>query len=428
MVDFRPFRAVRYTAAAGPPADLMCPPFDVISPEEEQALLARNPHNMVNLELTEVSGEAPAARYAGAAAAFREWQASGILARDATPAYYLLRQRFSSGGREYERSGIFGALGLEQPGTGVLVHEDTAPGVKEDRFALMRAAHANFSPLMMLYRDPSGRIAEVRRGAVEGEPAVDFDADGQRYTLWPVTDADGVDAIGTALATQPVYIADGHHRYETALAYERELGAPPSGASHFVLTCLIDFDDPGLLIQPYYRVVHGLDDARLGELRGLLERYFSAAPATTRGTSAAALDATVAEAARGQVAMVAVDGGNRPALLKPTSADVPAAEADAGAAEQARAVEAVILQEMLFRPVMGDRVAEHVAYVHDGQQALDMVAGGEGQIAFFIKGVPARAFEAIVGAGIRLPRKSTFFHPKLPSGLLINPLDGDLSA
>ena len=124
--------------------------------------------------------------------------------------------------------------------------------------------------------------------------------------------------------------------------------------------------------------------------------------------------------------MVVVDGGKRPVLLTPTSADVPAADAGAGAAEQARAVEAFVLQEMLFRPVMGDRVAEHVAYVHDGQEALDMVAGGEGQIAFFIKGVPAQAFEAIVGAGIRLPRKSTFFHPKLPSGLVINPLDGDL--
>ena len=427
MVDFRPFRAVRYAAAAGPPADLICPPFDVISPEEERALLARNPHNMVSLELTEVPGEAPAARYAGAAAAFRQWQESGILGRDATPAYYLLRQRFASGGREYERAGIFGALGLEQPGTGVLVHEDTAPGVKEDRLALMRAAHANFSPLMMLYRDPSGRIAEVRREAAAAEPAADFEAgDGQRYTLWPLTDADGVDAIGAALAAQPVYIADGHHRYETALAYERQLGAPPSGASHYVLTCLIDFDDPGLLIQPYYRVVHGLDGAQLDELRALLRRYFVAAPATIRGTTAAALDTTVAEAARGRVALIVAESGKQPMLLTPTSADVPAPDARAGAAEQARATEAFVLQEMLFQPVMGERVAEHVAYVHDGAQALDMVARGEGQIAFFIKGVPAQTFEAIVGAGIRLPRKSTFFHPKLPSGLVINRLDGDL--
>ena len=427
MVDFRPFRAVRYAPAAGPPADLICPPFDVISPEEEQALVARNPHNMVKLELTEVPGEASAARYDGAAAAFRAWQASGILHRDEAPAYYLLRQRFTAGGRAWERAGIFGALGLEEPGTGVLVHEDTAPGVKEDRFALMRAAHANFSPLMMLYRDPSGRIAEARRRAAEATPAVDLETGGgEAYTLWPITDEEGVEAIAEALRPQPVYIADGHHRYETALAYERDAGGPPSAASHFVLTCLIDFDDPGLLIQPYYRVVHGLDDARLGELRALLERYFSATPATIRGTTAAALDATVAEAARGQVALVVVDGSKPPALLRPTSAEVPAPDPRADGAEQARAVEAGILQEMLFRPVMGERVAEHVAYVHDGPQALEMVASGEGQIAFFIKGVPAQAFEAIVGAGVRLPRKSTFFHPKLPSGLVINLLEADL--
>ena len=430
MVDFRPFRAVRYASTAGAPADLICPPFDVISPAQERALVARNAHNMVKLELTEAPGEAPAERYAGAAAAFREWQAAGILRRDATPAYYLLRQRFSSGGREWERAGIFGALGLEQPGTGVLVHEDTAAGAKADRLALMRAAHANFSPLMMLYRDPSGRIADIRARAVEREPAVDFETgDGERYTLWPLTDADGVDAIGAGLRSQPVYIADGHHRYETALAYEREAGGPPSAASHYVLTCLIDFDDPGLLIMPYYRVVHGLAAAQLDELRALLARYFAAAPVTMGGTNEAApaiLDRAVSEAAQGQVALGVAEPGKAPVILTPASADVPVPDPGAGAEEQARAVEAFVLQEMLFRPVMGERVAEHVAYVHDGAQALDMVARGEGQIAFFIKGVPAPAFEAIVGAGIRLPRKSTFFHPKLPSGLVINPLDGDL--
>ena len=427
MVDFRPFRAVRYSAAAGPPADLICPPFDVTSPEQERMLRARSRHNMVNLELTEVPGEGSPARYAEAAAAFRAWQASGILERDATPAFYLLRQRFSSGGQDRERLGVLGVLRLEEPGTGVLVHEDTAAGAKEDRLALMRATHANFSPLMMLYRDPSGRISETCGRALEGEPAADFKADdAQGYALWPIEDPGAIAAIRDALASQPVYIADGHHRYETALAFERERDDRPGGASHYVMTCLIAIDDPGLVIRPYYRVVHGLDDAQLGRLRALLERYFAAAPATMRGTTASALDATVAEAARGQVALVVVDGGERPVLLRPTSAEVPAAAAAATPAEQARAVEAHVLQELLFEPVLGDRVPAHVAYVHDGQRALEMVASGEGQIAFFIKGVPPRTFEAIVRAGIRLPRKSTYFDPKLPSGLVINPLDGDL--
>ncbi len=431
MVDFRPFRAVRYTQGAGPLADLICPPFDVISPDQERALHARSRHNMVNLELTEVSGEASPARYEGAAAAFRAWQASGILARDATPAYYLLRQRFADSGRDRERLVILGALRLEEPGSGVLVHENTAPGVKEDRFALMRAAHANFSPLMMLYRDPSGRISQTRQRALQGEPAASFKADdGHLYALWPITDDDGVGAIRDALASQPVYIADGHHRYETALAFERERSDPPDGASHYVMTGLIDFDDPGLLIRPYYRVVHGLDDARLGQLRTLLERFFAATPASTHGATAPALhlalDLAVAQAARSQVALGVVEHGSQPMLLTPRSPDVPTPDDNAVPAEQARAVEAFVLQELLFEPVMGDRVPDHVAYVHDGQQALEMVAKGEGQIAVFIKGVPPRAFEAIVGAGIRLPRKSTYFDPKLPSGLVINPLDGDL--
>ena len=431
LVDFRPFRAIRYAAGAGPLADLVCPPFDVISPEQERALHARSRHNMVNLELTEVPGEGSPARYADAAAAFSEWQASGILARDAAPAYYLLQQRFSHGGHGYGRLGIVGALRLEEPGSGVLVHENTAPGVKQDRLALMRAAHANFSPLMMLYRDPSGRIAQTCQRALAGDSVADFEADdGQRYTLWPITDDDGISAIGSALASLPVYIADGHHRYETALAFERELEDPQGGASHYVMTCLIDFDDPGLLIRPYYRVVHGLDDAQLGQLRALLDRYFTAKPAETHGTTAAALDlaldVAVADAARSHVALGVIDRGSQPMILTPASPDVPTPDEDAAPAEQAKAVEAFVLQGLLFEPVMGDRVPDHVAYVHDGQRALEMVERGEGQIAFFIKGVPSRAFEAIVGAGIRLPRKSTYFDPKLPSGLVINPLDGAL--
>ena len=427
MVDFRPFRAVRYTAAAGPLAELICPPFDVISPEQERALIARSAYNMVNLELSEVSGVGPGERYARAADAYERWQASGILARDADPAYYVMRQRFPDGARTRERFGLLGALRLEELGTGVLAHEDTAPGVKEDRLALMRAAQANFSPLMMLFRDPGGRIAEVRQQAAAAEPAADFTSDdGQSYAMWPITDARAARAVGQALGSRSVYIADGHHRYETALAYEHERGEAGDGAHHYVMTALIDFDDPGLLIRPYYRVVHGLDAGRMRKLRGLLDGRFVSEAANVPGQAAAAFDLAVAEAGEGRVAL-GVAERDKPLVVLTLAGDAVGPPASDGPpAEQARSVEAFVLQETLFRPVMGDTVAEHVAYVHDGQEALDMVARGDGQMAFFIKGVPAGVFEAVVGSGIRLPRKTTYFYPKLPSGLVISPLNGAL--
>jgi uncharacterized protein (DUF1015 family) len=425
-VDLRPFRAVRYTPAAGPMEQLVCPPYDVISPAQERALLERNTHNMVRLELAEVSAEAPASRYSDAAAAYAAMQADGLLARDEAPAYYLLRQRFSVDGRTHERWGLLGALKAEELGTGVLPHEDTAPGPKADRLALMEATGANFSPIMLLYRDPSGTVSAARERAAAGAPLADFTADdGQGYALWRVDDAAALEAIGAALASQPAYIADGHHRYETGVVYAGQ--HPESGeAGTRVLACLIDFADPGLLIQPYYRVLHSLNAEQRTHLTRVLEEGFTALPATVGERTGAAVQDAVDAAADGRVVLGIVEQGAPPRLLTPTPGTAPAPDPAAAPTEQVRSVEARVLQEAVFRPVLGDGFPANVAYVHDGAEALEMVERGEGQMAFFIKGVPAPVFEAVVGAGIRLPRKSTYFHPKLPSGLVIKPLVGEL--
>ena len=280
----------------------------------------------------------------------------------------------------------------------------------------MEATAANFSPLMMLYRDPHGLVAQVLGAARTQTPDADFEVDDEGFSLWRIADRGAVSTITAAVGPQPVYIADGHHRYETALTYR---ATHPEADT--VLTCLIAFDDPGLLIQPYYRVVHGLSDNQLGALRNLLATLFESRPADVEG--AAALDAAVAVAGRDQVALGVVQQDEPPALLTLSEEEVPSpANGNGTPAEQARTVEAVVLQEMLLRPVIGDAFPEHMAYVHDPEEALSMVARGEGQVAFFIKGVPPDVFEVVVGAGIRLPRKSTYFHPKLPSGLVVSPL------
>jgi uncharacterized protein (DUF1015 family) len=280
----------------------------------------------------------------------------------------------------------------------------------------MEASSANFSPIMMLYRDTLGQIRRVIAQTTSGSADADFIVDGQGYSIWTISDPALVRSIREALESQPAYIADGHHRYETALAYER---THPQADT--VLTCLIAFDDPGLMIQPYYRVLHGLDERQLGEIRNLLASLFTPSPSGV--TSATELDAVVADVAQNQVAFGVVEPGKPSVILTPSDDTVPAPDAAGAPEEQARAVEANVLQEMLFRPVLGDAFADYVAYVHDPADAIQMVDEGEGQIAFFIKGVPAGVFEAVVGAGIRLPRKSTYFHPKLPSGLVINPLE-----
>ncbi len=424
-MDFRPFRAVRYAESAGRLDDLICPPYDVIGPDAERDLLARSPRNMVRLELAEPRGEvSPSgheARYEGAAAALREMLASGALTRDEEPGYYLLRQRFSIGGAERERHCLLGALRLEEFGAGVLPHEDTAPGPKADRLALMRACRANFSPLMMLYNDAAGAVGRTLGEAAAGAPDAEFAADGQQFALWTIRDASAAGAIAEALADEPAYIADGHHRYETSLAYRAEAG---EGAD-FTLTGLIAFDDPGLLIQPYYRVVHGATAAQTAKMNELLSLYFVSRPSGTPPGDAGQLDAVTAALGQGQAALGVVERGKPPRVLTPANDIIPEPDADAPPETQARSVEAFALQEMLLRPVFGDGFAERVAYVHDGAEAMAMAEESEGRTAFFMKGVPPDVFRAIVGAGLRLPRKSTYFHPKLPSGVAINLLDGD---
>lgn len=415
MVDFRPFNGVRYDESAGSLADLICPPYDVISPEQQRELLTGNSNNMVRLELSELTGPPPSDRYSSAGRSYERMREEGVLRQDESRSYYLLRQRFTSGGESYERLGLLGALRLEELGGAVLPHEDTAAGPKEDRLALMEASSANFSPIMMLYRDTLGQVRRVIAQTTAAPADADFIVDGQGYSIWTISDPALVGSIREALKSQPAYIADGHHRYETALAYER---THPQADT--VLTCLIAFDDPGLLIQPYYRVVHGLDDRQLGEMRNLMATLFTPSPSGV--TSPDELDTVVANVAQDQVALGIVEPGKPSVILTPSDDTVPAPDAGGAPDEQARAVEANVLQELLFRPVLGDSFPDYVAYVHDPADAIRMVDEGEGQIAFFIKGVPAAAFEAVVGAGIRLPRKSTYFHPKLPSGLVINPL------
>ena len=190
MVDFRPFRAVRYAESAGSLDSLICPPYDVILPSAEQELLARSPYNMVRMELAELTGPAPAERYTAAAAALQSMLAAGVLVRDDSPGYYVLRQRFRVNGVERSRITLLGALHLEELGTGVLPHEDTAPGPKEDRLELMRAAGANFSPLMMLYHDESGAVGRTLATVTSEPPAADFTVGDEEYTVWIVSAPD----------------------------------------------------------------------------------------------------------------------------------------------------------------------------------------------------------------------------------------------
>jgi len=378
---------------------------------------------MVRLELAELDGSASPERYEQAASTLRAWLEEGVLQRDEAPAYYLLRQRFRApSGEMLERYALFGALRLQEPGTSVLPHEATGAAAKEDRLALMNATEANLSPLFMLFRD-DGAVAAVRNRAMARPPEAELGVGGEEFALWRIDDERDVEAIMLSLGSKQAFIADGHHRYETALNYQRE---HPDDAARFVMTCLVSFDDPGLLILPYGRVVTGLDAEALSRVRERVSALFAVRPVAFGAETAGPLEELVAqEAAEGIAFGMVGPGGEGPYLLTIRDPGALVASVPQGTDPSVAQVEAWVLQEAVLRPALGDAYADHVAYVHDGAAALDAVRSGPGQLAFFLKGVPANLFEHVVARGVRLPRKSTYFWPKLPSGLVINSLQGE---
>ena len=432
MVDFRPFRGIRYeTSIAGPLDGLVCPPYDVISPGQELQLLERSRYNVVRLELAELTGPPDPDRYTAAAGRYRQWLADGILRRDDAPSYYLVRQRFPHGLGTLERYSVTGALRLEEWGTGVLPHEHTGAAAKADRMSLIEECAANFSPLMGLFRDEDGLLQRLRDWAAAHPPEAQFRGpDGHQYTSWQVADGQMIAAIGQALASQPVFVADGHHRYETALNYwVRHQGEAPvtTAAAGYVMMSLVALDDPGLLIMPYHRVVGHLPPELFTQVRDRIAQVFIIRPVAVDTSTPGPLETLVAQESQDRPVMGLLGpSGEGPYVL--TAGDSPLMDryTPPGPEASLREVEAWLLQEVVLRPILGEGFANHLTYVHEGQQALEMVQGGGAQLAFFLKGIPPQLFQRLVGAGIRLPRKSTYFHPKLLSGLVINPLDGSL--
>ncbi|MBI2873225.1 MAG: DUF1015 domain-containing protein [Chloroflexi bacterium] len=433
MAEVRPFRGVRYdNGLAGGLERLLCPPYDVISPEEQQALLGRSPYNMVRLELArEQPPEDEVYRQAGVI--FRQWREIGVLGRDRAPAMYVVRQSFTHGAGVRERLTILACVRLEPFGTSVLPHERTSEGPKRDRLALMEASGANFSPLMALYRDSTGRLSSFLQEVLSHSPDDGCSLpDGQELALWVSQDPALTDMVTEALAGSPLYLADGHHRYETALWYRQRVRSMAilsaetgTEAYSFVMMGLISLDDPGLLVLPYHRLVGRLAPPAFTRLRERLREVFRLEATTATGPEG--LAAEVEERSRKAMTLGLLGpGGEGPYLLVLQDPAQVRRLAPSGPAQVLAGVAPWVLHEAVLRPVLGEAVEEHVSYVHDAAEVWQRSRTAKAQLAFLLPGLSPILFEAVVAAGQRLPPKSTYFHPKLPSGLVINPLDGML--
>jgi uncharacterized protein (DUF1015 family) len=414
MADVQPLRALHYDLAkVGPLGDVAAPPYDVIDADQRAALVARSPHNVVEIDLPD--GEDP---YAHAAELFAAWQRSGVLVRDAEPALWALEQRYSGpDGELRRRRGFFARVRVEDYGPGrIRPHERTHPGPREDRLRLTRATRANLSPIFSLYSDPSATAWNALDAAKPHEGWGQFeDGDGTLHRLWRVADADAIETVSRTLADAELLIADGHHRYETSRVYAEEIGG--EGDHRYVLMCLVALEDPGLTVFPTHRLVGGLDPARRAALAEAIERDFLAT-----------------EVAREQIAPAPGSGplvlgyADSQRTLRLELRDQSIADAAlADMPEAYRRLDTGVLEALLLKGALGldDEDISHMhdfGYARDAAQALALVESGEFDVAFLLRPTPVEQVREIAAAGVNMPPKSTYFFPKVPTGLVINPL------
>lgn len=432
MAELRPFRGLRYdTGLAGKLDTLIAPPYDVISSAQQRALYDANPYNIVKLEYGIEAGEE---RYVTAGRLLREWILKGVLRREQEPAFYLYEQSFSRDGRSYRRRSLLAQVRLYPFDAGVIrPHEYTMSGPKEDRLKLMSATRANVSPIFSLYRSAPGDPIEAL-SLDEGGGAMEsaIDALGERHTILPLTDVARQQEITRFIANRTLYIADGHHRYETALQYREERRRASRGWSaaepeNFVMMAIAADDDPGLLILPIHRVVQPRSIPN--DLVSRLERYFDVQPVGNTAPKVTGAVAGLAQLkAQGRSAILAAgvlpDG---PALLVLRDREAVEALMPAERSAAWKALDVNVLQYGVLEAALGidiDAITKGgvVEFTEDAAEALGAVREGHAPFAFLINATTPMDIFAVADSGDRMPQKSTYFYPKLGTGLVVNSL------
>jgi uncharacterized protein (DUF1015 family) len=434
MADVRPFRGLRYGPQAGDLARTIAPPYDVITAEQQRALYERSPHNIVRVEYGEErpgDGDADN-RYTRAAVDLASWRSGGVLVRDERTAFYIYRQEFQSEGPRV-RTTCFVALRLEAWEKGVVKpHEQTFPHHKQDRLALLRATATQVSPVYSVCRDRHGQPCAWPE---PDEWLYDFEAEGQQHRLGAVYDPVKQATVVAQLAESDVYIADGHHRYETALAYRDEVRARAAGwagdePENFVMMGLTDVADPGLVVLPTHRIIDPPSfPADTLERIGRAFAVDDVTPKSWDGTGLLRLLARLEAAKRSGTAFATVGlEQNRLHLLTLTDRAAVEALMPPGQPESWRRLDVNVLQFGILQPVLGindDVLAggSAVTYTQDAREAQAAVESGRARVAFLLNATPVEQVLAVADAGGRMPQKSTYFYPKLPTGLVMYPFE-----
>jgi uncharacterized protein (DUF1015 family) len=465
-MEVSPFRGIRYNQRiVGDLAQIICPPYDIITPEQQKLYYKKSDYNTIRLEFPEPTGD----RYQRAAITFQQWLKHGILQLDSVSSFYLHDHHFEYSGEMKVRRGLIARVKLEPWGSGIYPHEETSPKAKSDRLQLMRACRANFSPLFSLYHDSERKVTPILSHVAQKKPLMslrvpilsgrsNLPGSNEVHILWVITEPETKRELSQFLSSQPLYIADGHHRYETALTYQQERTKEQSdsfdssviatlngvkrkqsltgkGAFNYVMIELVDFSDPGLLVLPLHRLVRGIAPSALAELEKQLENFFtlefvslsedSLAPCHCERSALFVIASEAKQSHRSQGIVLGVLGLHAGALvLLRRRQDISLEAMMPGNRSQAyREFGVSILNHIILDAVLSGAKDLDVAYTVDLKEAYQQIKEGKYQLAFLLNPPQLKMVKAVADAQDRMPSKSTYFYPKLPAGLIINPLD-----
>ncbi|MDI6825259.1 MAG: DUF1015 domain-containing protein [Bacillota bacterium] len=413
MPQLAPFRGVHFDPArvGGDLGPLICPPYDVVDEEAARHLEAQHPYNCVRLELYAPPANPPPERYREAAARWQSWRREGVLVRDGSPSLYVYRHTFSHAGRRLVRTALVGCLV-----GGVMVHEETMTAPKEDRLQLLRACRAQFSPILVLYEDPEGRVASLWAEVGVLPPALEARVGGEELRVWRLEDRDLLGGMLRALEPVPAVIADGHHRHESVRRFAQEAGRDGPVP---VLAALVSTADPGLVVLPTHRLVRG----PAGSGRSLTEAVASAFGGAAT-VSPVAVPAAAGQGATGWWAVLGPLAGSEGAVTSLVVASREGAWVLRCRGDTAEALG--LLDRALGGAAAGGDApgaGVRVEYTRDAARALEEVLAGSAEIAFLVPAVPVEEVFRKAREGYRFPRKTTYFYPKVPAGLIMCDLD-----
>ena len=441
MADIQAFRGLRYDLSkVGSLSSVVAPPYDVISAEERSALLAKNEHNIVRVILPgDEDVREGETIYDIAAEQLKVWRRDNVLRPDPVASVYVYHQCFEFEGRQYERRGFLSRVKLEPFGEGkIYPHEQTHSKAKEDRYQLMTHCQANLSPIFGIYPDAENRAQEILEAAIDDRtPLVATDANGVEHRMWQVKDVDAISNAATILGSAPVYIADGHHRYETSCRIREELAS--SGSSDYAMMMFISMHDPGLAVLPTHRLFRGLDAMSSEDLAQRMGEAFDVEIVGTGASLCEEVWQSIQIEDEQTTLGLYCRADDTWLLARLSAAGLEAMERLApDQSDRWRGLGVSLLHRLLIEEVLGAKDLPAPKYVHAVEEVVDGITNGDSsgrdatgqsgtgapfELVAIVMPASVDDVKVISEQGLRMPAKSTYFYPKLLSGLVINPLD-----